>query len=119
MQYEMIPLERDESGIKIEEVQKMEPDIVYTMPSHQFPMGTVMPLKRRLELLHWAAEKEGRYIIEDDHDSEFRYKGKPIPSLQGSDTKWKCHLYRNFFKKYQSVHPCQLYGFAGIPFRCL
>ncbi len=66
--------------------EKREPDIVYTMPSHQFPMGHVMPMKKRVELLHWAAEKEERYLIEDDHDSEYRYKGKPIPSLQSIDT---------------------------------
>lgn len=112
MQYEMIPLERDASGIKIEEVQKMEPDIVYTMPSHQFPMGTVMPLKRRLELLHWAAEKEGRYIIEDDHDSEFRYKGKPIPSLQGSDTNGNV-IYIGTFSK--SISPSIRVSYMVLP----
>ncbi len=102
MEYEMLCLTRDESGIRMEEIRKLKPDIVYTMPSHQFPMGTVMPLKRRLELLHWAAEKEGRYIIEDDHDSEFRYKGKPIPSLQGSDTKGNVIYIGTFSKSISS-----------------
>ena len=46
------------------------------MPSHQFPMGMIMPLKRRLALLSWAEKSEERYIIEDDYDSEFRYKGQ-------------------------------------------
>ena len=44
-----------------------------------------MPLKRRMALLAWAAREEGRYLLEDDYDSEFRYKGKPIPALQGFD----------------------------------
>ncbi|MDR3597449.1 PLP-dependent aminotransferase family protein [Clostridium sp.] len=44
-----------------------------------------MPISRRLELLKWCEEKDG-YIIEDDYDSEFRYKGKPVPSLQGLDS---------------------------------
>ena len=44
-------------------------------------MGMVMPLKRRMELLKWAQDQEKRYIIEDDYDSEFRYKGQPIPAL--------------------------------------
>ena len=57
-----------------------------------------MPMKRRMELLKWAAEDENRYLIEDDHDSEFRYKGKPIPSLQGSDQNEKGHLSWNIFK---------------------
>lgn len=82
---EILFADRDESGVRMEELCALKPDLVYTMPSHQFPMGTVMPMKRRLELLQWAAEQPGRFIIEDDHDSEFRYKGKPIPSLQGND----------------------------------
>ena len=86
LNYEMLPTGMDKSGIRMEEIRTDNPDIIYIMPSHQFPMGTVMPMKRRLELLHWASEKDHRYIIEDDHDSEFRYKGKPIPSLQGNDT---------------------------------
>jgi GntR family transcriptional regulator/MocR family aminotransferase len=59
------------------------------MPSHQYPLGIVMPMKRRMELLKWAAEEENRFIIEDDYDSEFRYKGKPIPALQGFDVNEK------------------------------
>ena len=50
-------------------------------------MGMVMPLARRMELLKWAGSREGRYIIEDDYDSEFRYKGQPIPALSGFDQK--------------------------------
>lgn len=60
-----------------------KPDMVYVMPSHQFPLGNVMPLRRRLELLQWASEGEERYIIEDDHDSEFRYKGKADSGFVG------------------------------------
>ncbi len=59
--------------------------LAYVMPSHQFPLGCVMPLRRRMELLAWAGAGDGRYLIEDDHDSEFRYKGRPVPSLQGMD----------------------------------
>lgn len=59
------------------------------MPSHQFPMGMVMPMKRRMQLLAWASRESGRYLIEDDYDSEFRYKGRPIPALQGNDTEEK------------------------------
>lgn len=49
-------------------------EIAYVMPSHQYPLGTVM-LKRRLELLKWRTGFERRYIVEDDYDSEFRYSG--------------------------------------------
>lgn len=60
-------------------------EVVYVTPSHQYPLGIVMPYGRRRELLNWAEHSTLRYIIEDDHDSEFRYKGKPIPALQGMD----------------------------------
>lgn len=73
-----------EAGI-IESVQKQRGlDLLYLTPSHQFPMGQVMPISKRIEVLRWAEENK-TYIIEDDYDSELRYKGNPIPSLQGID----------------------------------
>ncbi len=72
-------------GIDITQLRNCGCELCYVTPSHQYPLGVVMPISKRLELLSWASEKENRYIIEDDHDSEFRYKGKPIPSLQGID----------------------------------
>ena len=79
----------DHNGMRISELEDSEADIAYVTPSHQYPTGIVMPIKRRMELLKWAYGKEGRYIIEDDYDSEFRYKGRPIPALQGNDTEGK------------------------------
>lgn len=116
MNYEMIPTGMDKSGIRIEEIKICDPDMVYIMPSHQFPMGTVMPMKRRLELLHWASEQGNRYIIEDDHDSEFRYKGKPIPSLQGNDTKGTV-IYIGTFSK--SISPAIRVSYMVLPERLL
>ncbi len=87
-------VEMDESGMRVDELEKTDAQLAYVMPSHQYPLGTVMPLKRRMQLLAWAADERKRdskdpgserYIIEDDYDSEFRYKGKPIPALQGYD----------------------------------
>ncbi len=75
----------DEYGISVEELSKSLANIAYVTPSHQFPTGVIMPIKRRIELLKWASEKKERYIIEDDYDSEFRYVGKPIPSLNSID----------------------------------
>ena len=91
-----IPL--DMQGIKIEELEQSGCDIVYVTPSHQYPTGIVMPISRRLKLLAWANEKEGRYIIEDDYDSEFRYHGRPIPALQGNDRKGNV-IYLGTFSK--------------------
>ncbi len=83
--YQICPVFMDASGMLVSQLRKTQAKIAYVTPSHQYPLGVVMPIKRRMELLSWALEEEGRYIIEDDYDSEFRYKGKPIPSLQGVD----------------------------------
>lgn len=84
----------------------------YVMPSHQYPTGIVMPAGRRQELLSWAAEREGRYVIEDDYDSEFRYKGKPIPALQGMDKNGRV-IYIGTFSK--SIAPAMRMGFMVLP----
>ena len=75
----------DRDGLVVSALSKTNADIVYITPSHQFPTGAVMPIGRRQELLAWAGESEGRYIIEDDYDSEFRFDVRPLPSLQGLD----------------------------------
>ncbi|MGN0335395.1 MAG: PLP-dependent aminotransferase family protein [Lachnospiraceae bacterium] len=95
---EVVTVGSDKYGMSLEELRDTGADIAYVMPSHQYPLGTVMPIKRRMELLSWAMEKEGRYIIEDDYDSEFRYKGKPIPALQGNDPHGKV-IYLGTFSK--------------------
>ncbi|NMM63628.1 PLP-dependent aminotransferase family protein [Clostridium sp. P21] len=91
------PISIDEDGICVEDLRKSSAKVVYVTPSHQFPCGIVMPVSRRLELLKWCEEKNG-YIIEDDYDSEFRYRGKPIPSLQGLDRNGKV-IYMGTFSK--------------------
>ncbi|WP_411679691.1 PLP-dependent aminotransferase family protein [Clostridium thailandense] len=91
------PIPIDEDGICIEALKRSTAKVVYVTPSHQFPHGMVMPISRRLELLKWCEENCG-YIIEDDYDSEFRYRGKPIPSLQGLDNKGNV-IYMGTFSK--------------------
>ncbi len=76
------PLILDEQGILPDAVEQSGVKAVYVTPAHQFPTGVSMPAGRRTELLHWAQEKEGRYILEDDYDSEFRYASRPLPALQ-------------------------------------
>ena len=85
LEHRVLPVSMDEQGISVDGLRASGASLVYVMPSHQFPTGKVMPLKRRMELLAWAQERSDRYIIEDDYDSEFRYRGKPIPALQGYD----------------------------------
>ncbi len=83
--YEIVTVDTDAGGMLVSGLQETRADAVYVMPSHQFPTGAVMPIGRRTELLRWANQVPDRYVIEDDYDSEFRYRGKPIPSLQASD----------------------------------
>lgn len=109
--YEVCGVPLDKQGMDIKILSEQNADVAYVMPSHQFPMGTVMPLKRRAELLNWAAQNES-YIIEDDHDSEFRYKGKPIPSLQGKD-KHDRVIYMGTFSK--SIAPALRVSYLVLP----
>ncbi len=71
---------------------------MHTTPSHQFPKGIVTSISRRLDLLKWANKSNGRYIIEDDYDSEFRFFGNPIPAMKGLD-KLDNVIYMNSFSK--------------------
>ncbi|MBX9976279.1 PLP-dependent aminotransferase family protein [Cytobacillus firmus] len=91
-----IPLDKD--GLILSKLKKSGANIVFVTPSHQFPCGMIMPIARRMQLLKWAKEKPGHYIIEDDYDSEFRYIGKPIPALQGLDKDEKV-IYMGTFSK--------------------
>jgi DNA-binding transcriptional MocR family regulator len=90
-----IPLEED--GIDVEALEASGARLVYITPSHQEPSGMVMPYAKRIRLLQWAA-RTGGYIVEDDYDGEFRYRGKPIPSLQGLDTEGRV-VYLGTFSK--------------------
>lgn len=106
------PIAIDKLGIDIKSLYKTDAEIVYVTPSHQYPIGIVMPIKRRLELLEWANQNENRYIIEDDHDSEFRYKGKPIPALQGLDENDKV-IYLGTFSR--AIAPAIRVAYVVMP----
>ncbi|MFC4099551.1 MocR-like pyridoxine biosynthesis transcription factor PdxR [Paenibacillus xanthanilyticus] len=78
------PIRLEADGIRIEELRATSAQAVYVTPSHQFPYGMTTSIAKRLQLLAWAETRDA-YIIENDYDGEFRYGGKPIPSLQGLD----------------------------------
>lgn len=78
------PIPVGEKGISVEQVKSSGAEAVYVTPSHQFPTGGVMPYAERVSLLEWA-DTTASYIIEDDYDGEFRYHGRPIPSLHSLD----------------------------------
>jgi GntR family transcriptional regulator / MocR family aminotransferase len=75
-----VPIPVDMDGLQTERLAKTEARLAYVTPSHQFPLGGVMPIGRRHQLLAWA-EKFDAYVIEDDYDSEYRYDTKPVPPL--------------------------------------
>lgn len=110
--YPISTVEMDESGMRVDRLREEGVTVAYVMPSHQFPTGTVMPIGRRMELLKWANEEAGRYIIEDDYDSEFRYRGKPIPALQASDENGKV-IYIGTFSK--AIAPAIRVSFMVLP----
>ena len=96
IQTRYIPL--DGQGLDCLSLKQTDANVVHISPSHHFPTGIVMPVGRRMEILHWAKEKEGRYIIEDDYDSEFRFQGKPLPTMESLDHDQKI-IYINTFSK--------------------
>lgn len=112
----ILPVPIDEQGMMVSE---LPPDpsprlkLLYVTPSHQYPTGTVLPLSRRLELLAWAAANQ-IMILEDDYDSEFRYGGRPLPSLQGID-KSECVIYTGTFSKI--LFPALRIGYVVLPER--
>ena len=81
--FAMVPLDR--SGLRVDKLQESGASVAFVTPSHQFPMGITMTVGRRRALLDWAEAQPGRYIVEDDYDSEFRYASRPIPAMQGLD----------------------------------
>jgi GntR family transcriptional regulator/MocR family aminotransferase len=85
--------------------------LAYVTPSHQFPTGVVMTLPRRLALLAWA-ERAGAWVVEDDYDSEYRYGGRPIESLQGLDRAGRV-IYLGTFSKV--LFPALRLGYLVLP----
>ena len=88
----------DSQGICVDKLKDSNANVVHVTPSHHFPTGITMPVRRRYELLNWASKYANHYIIEDDYDSEFRLSGRPIPSLFSMDTTGNV-IYMNTFTK--------------------
>lgn len=87
------------------------PKLIFVTPSHQYPLGSVMGLSRRLQLLE-QAERHGSWIVEDDYDSEFRYEGHPIPSLQGLVPQARV-IYAGTFSK--TAYPALRLAYLVLP----
>jgi GntR family transcriptional regulator/MocR family aminotransferase len=87
------------------------PKLIFVTPSHQYPLGCVMSLRRRLALLEYA-NQHSSWIVEDDYDSEFRFSGHPIPSLQGLVTDAPV-IYLGTFSK--SLYPGMRLAYMVLP----
>jgi GntR family transcriptional regulator/MocR family aminotransferase len=95
----VVPIPVDENGLIVEEGRKQHPHakMAYVTPANQFPLGVTMSQERRQELLNWAAE-ENAWIVEDEYDAEYRYFGRPVPSLHSLDRSG-CVVYAGTFTK--------------------
>lgn len=108
-------LHLENDGIRIEDVYNSKAQAVYVTPSHQFPFGMTMSINKRIKLLNWANEQEA-YIIENDYDGEFRYNGRPIPSLQSFDHNERV-IYVGTFSK--ALTPSFRLSYLVLPTRLL
>ena len=103
----------DDDGLDVEAGRRLEPNarIACVAPSHQHPLGVVMSLPRRLQLIEWAGQQDA-WILEDDYDSEYRYAGRPLAALQGLDRSDRV-IYVGSFSKV--LFPSLRLGYLVVP----
>ena len=110
-----LPIPMDRQGLRPDALAASGATVAHISPTHHYPTGIVTPIGRRQALLRWA-EETGGFIIEDDYDSEFRFTGRPIPTLQSIDTGGRV-VYMNTFS--QTISPSMRVGFMVLPLRLL
>lgn len=109
----VLPIRVGKDGLCVEQLptDRSKTRLVYVTPSHQFPVGAVLSLSKRLQLLDWA-HRNSAWIIEDDFDSEYRYESRPIPALQGLDRFGRV-IYVGTFSKV--LFPSLRLGYLIVP----
>ena len=109
----LVPVPVDDEGLDIERGEGKAPGarLACVTPSHQFPLGAIMSLARRLSLLEWARRRRA-WIVEDDYDSEFRYRGRPLAALQGLDESGRV-IYVGSFSK--TMFPALRLAYLVVP----
>jgi len=109
----LTPVAVDKDGFDLAAALKQSKNarLVYVTPSHQFPLGLTMSLPRRLSLIEWARANDS-WIVEDDYDSEYRYAGRPLASLQGLDRNGRV-IYIGTFSK--TIFPALRLGCLVVP----
>ena len=110
---EIIPVPVDHEGLAVEAGIARAPQarLAYLTPSHQFPLGVTLSLKRRIALLDWA-RRANAYLVEDDYDSEYHYTKRPLPALQGLDDTGRV-IYIGTFSKV--LYPALRLGYMILP----
>ncbi len=94
-----VSVDIDGAGLSPGGLERSGADLCYVTPSHHFPTAVTMPVGRRAQILSWAAQAPGRYILEDDYDAEFRFDTRPLPSLQGMGEGDGSVIYLSTFSK--------------------
>lgn len=109
----ILPIPVDDQGLCVDRLpgRTSRARILYTTPSHQWPSGVVQPVARRLTALEWARGRDA-WILENDHNCEYRYEGTPVPSIQGLDDSGRT-LYFGAFNRMFSPPPAM--GFLVVP----
>jgi len=109
----LVPVPVDGEGLEVARGMRAAPHarLAYVTPSHQYPLGVTMSLARRLALLEWAHTRRA-WIVEDDYDSEYRYTGRPLASLQGLDRHGRV-IYIGTFSKV--LFPALRLGYVVVP----
>ncbi len=102
----------DAEGMMPDKLQESGADIAVITPNHHYPTGTLMPVSRRMQILEWLHADKKRYVIEDDYDSEFRYKGRPIPAMASMDNSGR-FIYIGTFSR--AIAPSIRISFMLLP----
>ncbi len=102
----------DESGASLTSLLFSHADVLHISPGHQYPTGVVMPIVRRRQLMNWVGGREDQWIIEDDYDSEFRFSGKPVPTMFSMDTLGRV-IYLNTFSR--TITPALRISYMILP----
>ena len=108
---QLVPLHVDNQGWRLTPPANLTPRLIYVTPACQHPLGVTMRMDQRLRLLE-LAERLDAYVIEDDFDGEYRFLGRPVPAVQGSDTSDRV-IYVGTFAKL--LFPALRVGFMVLP----
>ena len=106
------PIGMDADGVIPELLEQSGAEVLHISPSHHSPTGAVTPITRRQALMRWLTAQPGRYLIEDDYDSEFRFSGLPIPTIQSMDRSGRV-IYMNTFSR--TISPSLRISYMILP----